>query len=112
MRACLLALLMLFCLPLQWAGAATGAPCAHEPCAPLHASLADLSTLATADEAMGESHAQHPHCGSCHTGAMAISASAPFVLHAATNRLLSGPKRWTEVLLSDRPDRPQWPTLA
>jgi hypothetical protein len=43
---------------------------------------------------------------------MAISASAPFVLHAATNRLLSGPKRWTEVLLSDRPDRPQWPTLA
>ncbi len=112
MRACLLALLMLFCLPLQWAGAASGAPCAHEPCAPLHASLNEASAQAAVDEAMGESHAQHPHCGSCHTGAMAISASTSLVLGDAASGLLSGPKPWTEVLLIERPERPQWPTLA
>ncbi len=112
MRACLLALLLLFCLPLQWAGAATGAPCAHEPCAPVHAGLADAPTQAAVDDAVGESHAQHPHCGSCHTGAMALSASAPLVPGDASRGLLSGPNRWIEVLLIERPERPQWPTLA
>jgi hypothetical protein len=112
MRACLFALLMLFFLPLQWAGAATGAPCAHEPCAPLHASLTDASVQAAVDDLTGKSHAHHPHCGSCHTGAMAMTASAPFVLSAAAENLLSGPKSWTEVLLIERPERPQWPTLA
>lgn len=103
---------MLFLLPQQLAGAATGAPCVHEPCAPLHAVLADASAQASTADALDESHAQHPHCGSCHSGAMAISASAAFALHDATNRLLSGPKRWTEVLLSHRPERPQWNALA
>lgn len=112
MRACLLALLMLFLLPLQWASAATGAPCVHEPCAPLHAVLADASEQASTADALGDSHAQHSHCGSCHSGAIAISTSAAFVLHDATNRLRSGPKRWTEVLLSHRPERPQWNALA
>ncbi|MBX3611289.1 MAG: hypothetical protein KF871_15460 [Hydrogenophaga sp.] len=112
MRACLLALLMLFCLPLQWAGAATGAPCAHEPCAPLHASLTEASAQAAADEAVGESHAQHPHCGSCHTGAMALSASAPWAVGDTARGLRSGPKPWTEVMLIERPERPQWLTLA
>lgn len=112
MRACLLALLMLFCLPLQWAGAATGSPCAHEPCVPLHASLTEAATQATTDEAVGESHQQHPHCGSCHTGAMATSASSPWALGDAASGLLSGPNLWTEVLLIERPERPQWLTLA
>lgn len=105
MRACLLALLMLLCLPLQWAGAATGVSCAHELCAPLHASLTDMPAQAAAGDAGGESHAQHPHCGSCHSGAMAMSASAPFVMREATSRLLSVPKLWTEVLLVERPER-------
>lgn len=112
MRACLLALLMLFCWPLQWAGAATGAPCAHEPCASLHASLTDMAAQAAADEAVGESHAQHLHCGNCHTGAMAMSSSTPWALGDTVSGLLSGPKPWTEVLLTERPERPQWPTLA
>jgi hypothetical protein len=43
---------------------------------------------------------------------MAILIGSAFVLHDATNRLLSGPKRWTEVLLSHRPERPQWNALA
>lgn len=111
MRAFLLALVMLFCLPLQWASAATVAPCVHEPCAALHANLDDASAQATADE-QGESHAQHPQCGSCHSSTAALSASAPFVLHEATNRLLTGPKRWTDTLMSDRPERPQWTALA
>ena len=112
MRACLLALLMLLCLPLQWAGAATGVSCAHELCAPLHASLTDMPAQAAAGDAGGESHAQHPHCGSCHSGAMAISACASLVLNEATSGLLSVPKLWTEVLLVERPERPQWTTLA
>lgn len=113
MRACLLALLMLFCWPLQWAGAATGEPCAHEPCAPLHAGLAGASAQALADEAMSEAHAaQHSHCGSCHTGVMALSSSVPWGLSDAAGGLLSEPNLWNEILLIERPERPQWPTLA
>lgn len=112
MRACLLALLMLFFLPLQWAGAATGTPCAHELCAPLHASLTEASAQAAADEAVDESHAQHPHCSSCHTGAMAMAASTPWALGDTASGQLSGPNPWHEVLLIERPERPQWPTLA
>ncbi|MDZ7892770.1 MAG: hypothetical protein U5L73_13560 [Rhodoferax sp.] len=111
MRACLLALLLLFCLPLQWAGAASGVPCVHEACAPLHTSLTDVSTPAVTDAAAGEAHAQHPHCGSCHTGAMAMTASAPFLSTDDTSCLLPGPNLWTEVLLIERPERPQWPAL-
>ncbi|MDO9200775.1 MAG: hypothetical protein Q7U58_05470, partial [Hydrogenophaga sp.] len=77
MRACLFALLLMFCLPLQWAGAATGAPCVHEPCAPMHANTAGVSSQADAADHAGESHAQHPHCGSCHAGALALLASVP-----------------------------------
>jgi hypothetical protein len=112
MRACLLALLMLFCLPLLWAGSATGALCAHASCAARHADRVDVPAQAAEDDALSESHAQHAHCGSCHSGAAAVSAAVPFVLHAASNRLPSGPKCWVEVLLTARPERPQWPTLA
>lgn len=112
MRACLLAFLMLFLLPLQWAGAATDARCGHEHCVPLQAVLGDVPAQASTAATLDESHAQHPHCGSCHSGAMAILIGSAFVLHDATNRLLSGPKRWTEVLLSHRPERPQWNALA
>lgn len=116
MRACLLALLMLFCLPLQWAGAATGTPCAHEPCTALHASQTDVpaytSAQAAAVDASGESHAQHAHCGSCHTGAMAMSTNAPLVLSDPTTSLPTGTSLLTEVLLVERPERPQWSTLA
>lgn len=112
MRACLLAFLMLFLLPLQWAGAAMDACCAHEHCAPLQAVLGDAPAQASSADALDDSHAQHSHCGSCHSGAMTILATAAFALHDATNRLWSGPKRWTEVLLSHRPERPQWNALA
>jgi hypothetical protein len=112
MRACLLALLMLFCLPLPWAGAATGTPCAHEPCAPLHTSLPEASAQAMTDEAVGESHAQHPHCSSCHTGAVVASASVPWTLADTACGLRSCPKPWAEILLIDRPERPQWHPLA
>jgi hypothetical protein len=113
MRACLLALLMLFCLPLQWAGVATGTPCALEPCAARHASLTDVpAQAAAAVDASGESHAQHSHCGSCHTGAMAMSASAPFVLSDAATSLPAGPSLLPDALLVERPERPQWSALA
>lgn len=112
MRACLFALLLMFCLPLQWAGAATGAPCVHEPCGPMHASTADVLFQADADEHASESHAQHPHCGSCHTGALAVLASRSFSMSDTSTRTQAGTRSWTEVLFVERPERPQWPTLA
>ena len=112
MRAVLLTLLMLFCLPLQWAGAAEREPCVHEPCASVHANLADTSGQAETDDHVGESHAQHAHCGSCHTGAMAMSTNAPLVLSDPTTSLPTGTSLLTEVLLVERPERPQWSTLA
>lgn len=112
MCACLLALLMLLCLPMQWADAAAGALCVHEPCAVIHANLANDQAPADADDHIGQPDAQHTHCGSCHTGVLAMLASTPFVLSNATADLQSEPSLWTEVLLIERPERPQWSTLA
>jgi len=112
MRAVLLTLLMLFCLPLQWAGAAEREPCVHEPCASVHANLADTSGQAETDDHVGESHAQHSHCGSCHSGALALAASTPFVPSNDADRLHAVARLWTEILLVERPERPQWTTLA
>lgn len=112
MRACLFALLLMFCLPLQWAGAATGASCAHELCAPLHASAAAVSSQVDAADHAGESHAQHPHCGSCHAGALALLASVPFSMSDTRTRTQAKSRSWTEGLFVERPERPQWPTLA
>ncbi len=111
MRACLFALLLMFCLPLQWAGAATGAPCLHEPCAPMHASAAGISSQATSDHA-GESHAQHPHCASCHAGALALLASLPYPMSETHTRTQARTRSWTMGLFVERPERPQWPALA
>ena len=108
MRACLFALLLMFCLPLQWAGAATGAPCVHEPCAPMHASATGVSSQADA----AESHAQHLHCASCHAGAVALLASVPFSTCDTCTHTQAGSRAWTEGLFVERPVRPQWPTLA
>lgn len=102
----------MFCLPLQWAGAASGAPCAHEPCAPLHASAADVSSQVDAADHAGESHAQHPHCGSCHAGALALLASVPFSMSDTRTRTQAKSRSWTEGLFVERPERPQWTTLA
>ncbi len=112
MRACLFALLLMFCLPLQWASAATGAPCAHEPCAPMHASAAGVSSRADAADHAGESHAQHPHCASCHAGAVALLASVPFSMGDTRTRTQAGSRSWTEGLFVERPERPQWSALA
>lgn len=112
MRACLFALLLMFCLPLQWAGAATGAPCVHEPCVPLHASAAGVSSHTDAADHAGESHAQHPHCASCHAGAVALLASVPFSTSDTCTHRQAGSSAWTEGLFVERPERPQWPTLA
>lgn len=111
MRAFLLVLLMLFCLPLQWAGAATGTP-VNESCARMHNSFTAGAQQAAADDAIGEVLSQHSHCGSCHTGALAMPASVSFALNDATSSLLSGPTHWSEVMLIERPERPQWPTLV
>lgn len=111
MRACLLALLMLFCLPLQWAGAATGVP-VNESCAPIHTSLTAGVQQAAADDTIGEVLSQHSHCGSCHTGALAMPASVSFGLNDATSGLLPVPTHWSEVMLIERPERPQWLTLV
>lgn len=108
MRACLFALLLL-CLPLQWAGEATGAPCVHEPCALTHASAGNVQSQA--DHA-GESDAQHPHCGSCHAGAQALHASLSFSMSDTRTRMQAGSRSWTEGLFVERPERPQWSTLA
>lgn len=112
MRAFLLAFLLMFCLPLQWAGAVTGAPCVHEPCAPMHASAAGVSAQADAADHAGESHAQHPHCGSCHAGALALLASVPFSMGDTRTRTQAGSRSWTEGLFVERPERPQWSALA
>ncbi len=112
MRACLFALLLMFCLPLQWAGAATSAPCVHEPCSLMHASAADVSAQAAATDQAGESHAQHPHCASCHAGALALLASVPFSMSDTCTRTQAGSRSWTEGLFVERPERPQWLTLV
>ena len=112
MRACLFALLLIFCLPLQWAGASTGAPCVYEPCAPMHASADGVSSQADAADHVGESHAQHPHCASCHAGAVALLASVPFSMGDTRTRTQAGSRSWTEGLFVERPERPQWPALA
>lgn len=112
MRVVLLTLLMLFCLPLQWAGAAEREPCVHEPCASAHATLTVAPALANTDNHVGESHAQHSHCGSCHSGALALPVCASFVPSDEATRLHMVASLWTEVLLVERPERPQWPTLA
>ncbi|MDQ7744557.1 hypothetical protein [Hydrogenophaga pseudoflava] len=112
MRLVLLTLLMLFCLPLQWAGAAEHEPCVHELCASAHATLTVPPALANTDDHLGESYAQHSHCGSCHSGALALPVCAPFVSSDEATRLHMVASLWTEVLLVERPERPQWPTLA
>ena len=112
MRACLFALLLMFCLPLQWAGAATGAPCVHEPCALMHASEGTVQSQADAADHAGESHAQHPHCASCHAGAVALLASVPFSMGDTRTRTQAGSRSWTEGLFVERPERPQWSALA
>lgn len=112
MRACLLALLLLFCLPLQWASAATAAPCAHAPCAPLHHSLAGAPSAASAVEHVAEAHAPHPHCSGCHVSALGLPASLPFAALDDGPRARTASRAWTEGLFGDRPERPQWTALA
>ncbi|MEY4506226.1 MAG: hypothetical protein RL297_804 [Pseudomonadota bacterium] len=112
MRVCLFALLLMFCLPLQWASAATSAPCLHEPCASMHASAAGISSQAASDNA-GAFQALHPHCCvSCHAGAIALLANVLFSLSDTCTRIEAGAHSWTEGLFVERPERPQWLTLA
>ena len=108
MRACLFALLLMFFLPLQWAAAATGAPCLHEPCA----SAGNVHSQADAADHAGESHAQQPQCGSCHACALALLVSVPFSMGDTRTRTQAGSRFWTEGLFVERPERPQWSALA
>lgn len=112
MRACLFALLLMFCLPLQWVGAATGAPCVLEPCTPMHASAAGVSAHADAADHAGKSHAQYPHCGSCHADAPALLASVPFFMSDTCTLTQGGSGTWIKSLFFERPERPRWLTLA
>lgn len=112
MRTCLFALLLMLCLPLQWAGEATGVPCVHEPCALTHSSAGNVQSQADAADHAGESHAQHPHCGSCYAGALALLASLPSSMGDTRTRSQAGSRSWTEGLFVERPERPQWLTLA
>lgn len=112
MRACLFALLFLFCLPLQWAGATTDAPCLQDPCAALHAGVAGASLQADPKDQAGDSHAQHPHCVTCHAGALALLSDLPFSLSDTGSRAQARSRSWTDGLFVERPERPQWPTLA
>jgi hypothetical protein len=112
MRACLLALLMLFLLPSPWAGAAAENICAHEPCAQSHVGFSMASQLGAADNHAGESHALNPHCGGCHAGALALLGGACFFAGDTLTRVAAGTCSWTQVLLTERPERPQWSALA
>jgi hypothetical protein len=106
MRACLLALLMLFCLPLQWGAVVDDA------CAQLHDGVPKTLPQADADNLASDSHALHPHCGGCHAGALAVLASESFPMSDGRSRALSGSYSWTQILFDDRPERPQWYALA
>jgi len=112
MRACLFALLLMFCLPLQWAGASAGVPCVHERCGLMHTSAEGVQLQADAAHHGGESHAQHPHCGSCHLGALALLTSVPFSMSDTGTQMRAGSRFWTNVLFVERPERPQWSALA
>lgn len=115
MRACLFALLLLFCLPLPWSSAAAGTatPCGLEHGQPAHFMLPPSCATApeTADHAQ-EAHAQHPHCSSCHSGAQALLGTDLFIPHATSTRAESKLHAGTQVLLAHRPERPQWTPLA
>ena len=112
MRACLLALLMLFCLPLQWGSAVVGDAYAHAPCAQLHEAMAKTLPQVDADNHASDSHALHPHCGGCHAGALALLSSESFPMSDGRTRALSSSYSWTQILFVERPERPQWYALA
>lgn len=112
MRACLIALLMLFCLPLQWAGAAVGDACAHGPCAQMHDGAPRTLQQADANNHASDSQAPHPHCGGCHAGALALLASEYFPVSDSRTRALAGSYSWTQPLFVERPERPKWSALT
>jgi len=103
---------MLFCLPLQWAGAAVGDACAHEPCAHLHDGAPKTLPHADADNHTNDSHALNPHCGGCHAGVLALLANESFLVSDSRAWALAGSYSWIQVLFVERPERPQWSALA
>jgi hypothetical protein len=43
---------------------------------------------------------------------VALLASVPFSMGDTRTRTQAGARSWTEGLFVERPERPQWPTLA
>lgn len=78
----------------------------------MHASAEGVQLQPDAADHAGESHAQHPHCGSCHLGALALLASVPFSMSDTSTQMRAGSRSWTNGLFVERPERPQWSALA
>ena len=118
MRTYLFALLLLLCLPLQWPGAfaaatATAVPCLLEHCQPQPLSLSlPGEPAASAAQHTDEIHAQHTHCVSCHSGALALLSTTYFCADTPSTSIQAALHAWVQALLVSRPERPQWSTLA
>jgi hypothetical protein len=114
MRAGLVALLMVFCLPLLWAGMAAApvrvlASCAH---AHAHDSAAADACRVVMDDHAVDPNALHLDCGSCHAGAMLATGHRLVAIDARSARLPAEPHPLNAALLAERPERPQWFALA
>ena len=107
MRASLFVLLIWFCLPLQWAGLVTGDNCAHPACTVVQA-RAD----GQGDAQAALSVSAHSHCGGCHGAALVLPCGRGATADTVGQRAWPWPRPWIEVLLVERPERPQWPPLA
>jgi hypothetical protein len=112
MRACLLTLLMLCCLNLQWTFAATGRDCAHEICEQLHIGMSDEARQADAGAPSSDIETQAPHCGGCHASVLALPVHVPLRAGIDPDHVQEGPSGWTKALFVARPERPQWPDRA
>jgi len=107
MRASLFVLLIWFCLSLQWAGLGSDDRCAHPACTVVQA---QGGVQGDAEAAL--SATAHSHRGGCHGAALVLSARRGPMTDTVGQRARASLRPWTEVLLVERPERPQWPPLA
>ncbi len=112
MRAGLVALLMVLCLPLLWAGMAAGPVCALESCAKAHHHAAADARQVGVDDHAVDRHALHLDCGSCHAGAMLVTGHCLVAIDAHGARVPAELHPLNAALRAERPERPQWVALV
>ena len=113
-----LAILLLVLMPLQLSWAAVGAYCQHERGqAASHAGhhTHEHQPQAESDVPAGEKGVMpsaDADCVTCHAGALALLNDLPFSLSDTGSRAQARSRSWSDGLFVERPERPQWTTLA